>query len=98
MTKLVEQGGHFIVGQQRWGVAHGGAEVTDQIGDGQLHTVFRGATHATVVHPGAAAFFRAGVKIQIESGDLFAVFRYMEEARIRVVSIEFVLLFKLNAI
>ena len=61
VTELVEQGGHFVVGQQGGRVTDRWAEVTDQIGNRQLHAVFGGATHAAVVHPGAATLFRAGV-------------------------------------
>ena len=62
VTKFMEQRGQFVVGQQRRFIAHRRREVTHQIGHRQLNAAI-GSTpaDATIVHPRAAALFRAGV-------------------------------------
>ena len=68
VAKLVEQGDHFIVGEQRRLTVDGTVKVTGQISDRLLQRAVKLAHLAdAVIHPRPAAFMFASVEIEIEA-------------------------------
>ncbi len=100
MTKLVEQGNHFVMGEQRRFAAYRTVEVTGQVGDRFLQRTV-GFTHLAhaVVHPRPAAFVLTRVEIEVEAAAqlVFLVIQF-EEAHVRMPDVDIGTLFGGDAI
>jgi hypothetical protein len=90
VTKLVEQGDHFIMGEQRRFAVDRTVEVTGKVGHRLLQEAIRHAhLPDAVIHPRAAAFVLAGVEVQIEATAQFIAFVIqLEETHIRMPDID----------
>ncbi len=100
VTELMEQGDHFVVGEQRRFACHRAVKVTGQIGDRFLQRAVS-FTHLTdaIIHPRPAAFVLAGVQIEVETAAQFVVLvEKIEETHIRMVDIHISTLFRGDAI
>ncbi len=73
MAEFVEQGQHFVVGQQRRVAAQRRGEVAGQIGHRQLQAAMGAATAQALVHPGAATLILARIGVEVEQADVGAV-------------------------
>ena len=70
MAELVEQGGDFVVSQQRGPAFERRREVAHQVRDRRLQRPFGpGPAGAHVVHPGARALAGARVRVEVELAD-----------------------------
>ncbi len=99
MAELVEQGDHFVVGEQAGLAAGRRREVAGQVGDrGLQFAVQTAAAHPGVVHPGPAALAVACVHIEVESGAHAAVVVHQfKEAHVRVPGVHVVTLAEADA-
>ena len=98
VTKLVEQRGHLIMGQQRRFTAYWRGEVAGQEGHWELHAVLGFTAYPAVGHPRTAPFTFAGVEIQIEPSNRFALFGNTEEAHVVVIARSAAVFFYLNVV
>ncbi|MNJ14934.1 hypothetical protein D3C77_91690 [compost metagenome] len=99
MAELVEQGGDFVVGQQRRLARGGRGEVAHQVGHRALQLAVSGqATVAGAVHPGTAALVGTGIEVEEEAPDVLAVLLDFEQAHIRMPAIEALELGNLDAV
>ncbi len=74
VAELMEQGGDFVVGQQRRLAIHRRREVTGQEGHRQLQLAAKVApADPAVCHPGATAFALARKEVEVEPGQRLAV-------------------------
>ncbi len=93
MAKFVEQGSHFIVGQQRRLVAHCWGKVAHQIGHRQHQLTLAIAELITgAIHPGTAALVAARIEVEVETTHGLAVFLHLEQTHLWVPALK-VLLF-----
>ena len=100
MTELVEQGNHFVMGEQRRFAAYRTVEVTGQVGDRFLQGTV-GFTHLAyaVVHPRPAALVLTRVEIEVEAAaQLVFLVIQLEEAHVRVPDVDIGTLFGGDAI
>ncbi|MNM61958.1 hypothetical protein D3C81_732710 [compost metagenome] len=99
VAEFVEQGGDFVVGQQRRLAADRRGEVAHQVGDRCLQVAGDGATTvARAVHPGTATLVGAGIEVEVEAADVLAVFLDLEQAHFRVPRLEIVQFADLDAV
>ncbi|RML45987.1 hypothetical protein APX70_08567 [Pseudomonas syringae pv. maculicola] len=99
VTEFVEQGGDFIVGQQRRLTGSGRREVAYQISHRALQRTLRSATTITgAIHPGTATLVGASIQIKEETPDVLAVFLDLEQTNVRVPGVEAFLLGNLDAV
>ncbi len=100
MTKLVEQGDHFVMGKQSGFTVHRTVEITGQISDRLLQCAVR-LTHLadTVVHPRPAAFVFARVQVKVEAAAQLVIFVIQfKETHFRVPDINVSTLFGSDAV
>jgi hypothetical protein len=100
VAKFVEQGDHFIVGEQRRLTADGTVKVAGQISDRLLQRTVKLAHLAdAVIHPCPAAFMFAGVEVEVEAAAqlIFIIIKF-EEAHFRMPDINIGTLFRGNAV
>ena len=75
MAELMEQGGDFVVGQQRRLARRGRGKVAHQVRHRALQAAGGStATVASAVHPGTATLVGAGVQVEEEAAHVLAVF------------------------
>ena len=100
VTKFVEQGNHFIMGEQRRFAADRTVEVTGKVGHWFLQRTVRQAhLPNTVIHPRAAAFVLTGVEVKIETTAQFIAFVIqLKETHIRMPDIDIMTLFRGNTV
>ena len=67
MTELVEQGGDFVVREQRRLAINWRIEIAGEVGDRYLHTLRVALARLALVHPRTASLVRARVQIHIEA-------------------------------
>ena len=100
VAELVEQGDHFVVGEQRRFAVDRTVEVTGQVGDRLLQGAIQ-LTHLAdaVVHPRPAALVLAGIQVEIEAAAQLVVFVIqLEEAHFRMPHIDIGTLFGGNTV
>lgn len=100
VAELVEQGDHFVMGEQRRLAVDRAVEVTGQVGDRLLQGTIQ-FTHLAdaVVHPRPAALMLAGIQVEIEAAAQLVVFVIqLEEAHFRMPHIDIGTLFSGNTV
>ncbi len=97
VAEFVEQGGHFVVGQQRRLAIHRRGEVAGQESHRQLELATQVApAHPAIGHPGTATFALAGIEVEIEPGQGLTVATDTVGRRILVPGFHFRLRFNLD--
>ena len=86
------------MGQQRRFTAYWRGEVAGQEGHWELHAVLGFTAYPAVGHPRTAPFTFAGVEIQIEPSNRFALFGNTEEAHVVVIARSAAVFFYLNVV
>ena len=100
VTKLMEQGNHFVMGEERRFAFHRTVKVTGQVSNGLLQAAI-GFTHLadTVIHPSTASFMLAGVEVEIEAAAQFAGFiKQIEELHVRMINLNVGTLLRSDAV
>jgi hypothetical protein len=81
---FVEEGDHVVVAEGGGLAAHRAGEVAHQVGDRGLDAARDAPAGDRGVHPGAALLGVAGVEVEVELADEFAIALDAEEAHVGV--------------